>query len=55
MSESLQLGVVLTSQGSKYAVTGARTNSRSEVDTVLTELKSDTNRQIIRTLFALCK
>ena len=41
MSESLQLGVVLTSQGSKYAVTGARTNSRSEVDAVLTELKSD--------------
>ena len=29
------------SQGSKYAVTGAHTNSRSEVDAVLTELKSD--------------
>ena len=41
MSEFSQLGVVLTSQGLKYAVTGARTNSSGEVDTVPTELKSD--------------
>lgn len=41
MSELIQLGVVLTDRGSKYAVTGARVSSRAEVDAVLAALKQD--------------
>ncbi|GAB5437497.1 YigZ family protein [Falsiruegeria mediterranea] len=41
MSDLIQLGVVLTDRGSKYAVTGARVTSRAEVDAVLAELKTD--------------
>ncbi|SLN28912.1 hypothetical protein TRL7639_01146 [Falsiruegeria litorea R37] len=41
MSDLIRLGVILTDRGSKYAVTGARVTSRSEVDAVLTELKQD--------------
>lgn len=37
----LQLGVVLTDRGSKYAVSGARVTSRAEVDAVLDLLKKD--------------
>ena len=41
MSELIQLGVVLTDRGSKYAVTGAQVTSRAEVDAVLAALKQD--------------
>ena len=41
MSELIQLGVVLTDRGSKYAVTGAQVTSRAEVDAVLATLKKD--------------
>jgi putative IMPACT (imprinted ancient) family translation regulator len=41
MSDLIQLGVVLTDRGSKYAVAGARVTSRAEVDAVLAELKTD--------------
>ncbi|WP_205520458.1 YigZ family protein [Tropicibacter sp. Alg240-R139] len=41
MSDLIQLGVVLTDRGSKYAVTGAQVTSRAEVDAVLAELKKD--------------
>lgn len=41
-SEGLvQLGVVLTDRGSKYAVSGAPARSRAEVDQLLAQLKSD--------------
>lgn len=36
-----RLGVVLSDRGSKYAVTGAKVTSRSDVDAALAELKSD--------------
>lgn len=40
--ESLvQLGVVLTDRGSKYAVSGASVSSREDVDAVLDRLKQD--------------
>ncbi|SDW69117.1 Uncharacterized protein family UPF0029 [Ruegeria halocynthiae] len=41
MSGLNRLGVVLSDRGSKYAVTGARVITRSDVDAVLAELKSD--------------
>lgn len=41
MTKLTSLGVVLTDRGSKYAVTGARVQSRSDVDAVLAELKTD--------------
>ncbi|MBO9449102.1 YigZ family protein [Tropicibacter sp. R16_0] len=41
MSDLIQLGVVLTDRGSKYAVTGAHVTSRAEVDAVLAALKTD--------------
>ncbi len=37
----VRLGVVLTDRGSKYAVSGAPVRSRSDVDQVLAELKSE--------------
>lgn len=36
-----KLGVVLTDRGSRYAVSGARVQSRDDVDAVLAALKSD--------------
>lgn len=42
MSDGLvQLGVVLTDRGSKYAVSGAAVRSRQDVNKVLDQLKSD--------------
>lgn len=41
MTKLTCLGVVLTDRGSKYAVTGAKVQSRSDVDAVLAELKTD--------------
>ncbi len=41
MAGLMQLGVVLSDRGSKYAVTGAQVTSRAEVDAVLADLKSD--------------
>lgn len=41
MPALLQLGVILTDRGSKYAVSGASVESRAEVDSVLADLKSD--------------
>lgn len=40
-SQLVQLGVVLTDRGSRYAVSGAPVTTRAEIDTVLTELKKD--------------
>jgi len=37
----VQLGVVLTDRGSRYAVSGAPATTRAEIDAVLTELKRD--------------
>jgi len=37
----VQLGVILTDRGSRYAVTGATVTSRSEIDAVLALLKRD--------------
>ncbi|NIZ61832.1 hypothetical protein DL239_12700 [Sedimentitalea sp. CY04] len=37
----VQLGVVLTDRGSRYAVSGAPVTTRAEIDAVLTELKRD--------------
>ena len=39
--ELVQLGVVLTDRGSKYAVSGATVTTRAEIDAVLADLKSD--------------
>ncbi len=41
MVKLIQLGVVLSDRGSKYAVTGAQVTSRADIDQVLAELKSD--------------
>ncbi|GAA6193896.1 YigZ family protein [Phaeobacter sp. NW0010-22] len=41
MTNLISLGVILTDRGSKYAVTGARVQSRADVDAVLAELKRD--------------
>lgn len=35
------MGVVLTDRGSRYAVTGAQVTNRTEIDAVLSELKTD--------------
>ncbi|WP_164860830.1 YigZ family protein [Parasedimentitalea marina] len=37
----MQLGVILTDRGSRYAVSGAPVTTRDEIDVVLTELKRD--------------
>ena len=37
----IQLGVILTDRGSRYAVSGAPVTTRDEIDVVLTELKRD--------------
>jgi putative IMPACT (imprinted ancient) family translation regulator len=37
----LQLGVILTDRGSRYAVSGARVTSRAQINTVLAMLKQD--------------
>lgn len=41
MTSLTRLGVILTDRGSKYAVSGAVVSSRSDVDAVLQELRSD--------------
>lgn len=41
MTGLTQLGVVATDRGSKYAVSGARVTSRSDIDAVLADLKTD--------------
>ncbi|MCG7519361.1 YigZ family protein [Ruegeria sp. Ofav3-42] len=41
MTALVQLGVVLTDRGSKYAVSGAPVQTRDDVDAVLRDLKSD--------------
>ncbi len=41
MTDVLRMGVVLTDRGSKYAVSGARVESRAEIDAVLDALRSD--------------
>lgn len=41
MSSMIQLGVILTDRGSKYAVSGAAVQTRDDVDSVLQNLKSD--------------
>nr|WP_170558927.1 YigZ family protein [Ruegeria atlantica] len=41
MSSMIQLGVILTDRGSKYAVSGAAVQTRDDVDAVLQDLKSD--------------
>ncbi|MBO9447122.1 YigZ family protein [Ruegeria sp. R14_0] len=41
MTSLVQLGVILTDRGSKYAVSGASVHSRDDVDAVLKELKAD--------------
>lgn len=41
MTELTRLGVVLTDRGSKYAVSGAPVQSRSDVDAALAALKAD--------------
>lgn len=40
-SNLVQLGVILTDRGSKYAVSGAPVTTRAEIDTVLAALKRD--------------
>jgi putative IMPACT (imprinted ancient) family translation regulator len=40
-SQLVQLGVILTDRGSRYAVSGAPVTARAEIDAVLTELKRD--------------
>lgn len=40
-SQLVQLGVILTDRGSRYAVSGAPVTARAEIDPVLTELKRD--------------
>jgi putative IMPACT (imprinted ancient) family translation regulator len=40
-SSLIQLGVILTDRGSRYAVSGAQVSSRAEVNAVLAELKQD--------------
>lgn len=37
----VQLGVILTDRGSRYAVSGAPATTRAEIDAVLKELKRD--------------
>lgn len=37
----VQLGVILTDRGSRYAVSGATVTSRAEIDAVLARLKRD--------------
>ena len=41
MTGLVRLGVILTDRGSKYAVSGATVASRTEIDAVLDDLKSD--------------
>lgn len=41
MSQLTRMGVILTDRGSRYAVSGANVSSRTEVDAVLADLKSD--------------
>jgi len=41
MTSLTRLGVILTDRGSKYAVTGASVSTRTDVDAVLSALKSD--------------
>ncbi len=41
MTELVQLGVILTDRGSKYAVSGATVTSRDQIDAVLAKLKTD--------------
>ncbi len=41
MTELVQLGVILTDRGSKYAVSGAIVTSRDQIDAVLAKLKTD--------------
>lgn len=41
MTELTQLGVILTDRGSKYAVSGGRVSNRDEIDSMLSNLKSD--------------
>lgn len=41
MTNVLQLGVVLTDRGSKYAVSGASVKTRADIDAVLSALRSD--------------
>ncbi|WP_170423014.1 YigZ family protein [Ruegeria arenilitoris] len=41
MTSLVQMGVILTDRGSKYAVSGASVQSRDDVDAVLKELKAD--------------
>ncbi|WP_377190275.1 YigZ family protein [Ruegeria meonggei] len=41
MTAITRLGVILTDRGSKYAVSGAPVQSRTDVDAVLRDLKSD--------------
>lgn len=41
MTALTQMGVILTDRGSKYAVSGASVRTRTEVDAVLRQLKSD--------------
>lgn len=41
MTSLTRLGVILTDRGSKYAVSGAPVRTRTDVDAVLQDLKSD--------------
>ncbi|MEM7320477.1 MAG: YigZ family protein [Pseudomonadota bacterium] len=41
MTGLIRFGVVLTDRGSKYAVSGAPVKSRTDVDRILSELKSN--------------
>ncbi|KUJ79519.1 YigZ family protein [Ruegeria profundi] len=41
MTSLTRLGVILTDRGSKYAVSGAPVHTRTDVDAVLQDLKSD--------------